>query len=45
MTYLFGLYFDGRKYMTMRNIQNAAGYGQRDGVREEYVSIICEINL
>ena len=42
MTYLFGLYLDGRKYMTMRNEQNAAGYGHRERVREEHVSIICE---
>ena len=33
MTYLTGLYFDGRKYMSMRNVRNGVGYGHRDRVK------------
>ena len=29
MLYLFGLQLDGRKYMTMKNVQNAAGHSHR----------------
>lgn len=42
MTYLPGLYFDGRKDKTMRSVRDIAGHGHRDTVTEEHISIICE---
>ena len=42
VAYLFGLYFDGQKYMTMKIVRNVVGYGHRDRVREGHVRIICE---
>ena len=42
MTHLFGLYFDGRMYTTMKNARNVARHGHRDIVSEELASIICE---
>ena len=45
MTYLSELYFDGRKYIMMRNVRTAAAYGHRNRVREEHVSIIFKPDL
>lgn len=42
MTCFPGLYFDGRKDKTLKNVRDAARHGHRDRVTEEHVSIICE---
>ena len=42
ITNLFGLYFDGRMYMKIKYVRNAAGHGHRDRDRGEHFSIICE---